>query len=336
MSDDGVILRAERLERTYSVGRTPFPSRRRKLRAVDGVTLDVREGESLGIVGESGCGKSTLARCLIRLDKVSGGHLSFDGRDIAQASSRNLRPLRRQMQMIFQDPAASLNPRRRVGDLLAEPFRIHTDASEGDIARDVRGLLERVGMRPEHAGRFPHEFSGGQKQRIGIARAIALRPRLVVADEPVSALDVSIQAQVINLLDDLRDEFALTYVFIAHDLAVVRQISDRVAVMYLGEIVEIGPSERIFAAPRHPYSAALRAAVPRTRIDTARPDKGLVEGERPSPLDPPSGCKFRSRCPYAQDRCALHRPTLSGGPIEGVACHYPLGAPTDPRAPAGR
>ncbi|QEW17901.1 ABC-transporter ATP-binding protein [Marinibacterium anthonyi] len=321
------LLKATNLTKTYLVGRSPFKARRKKVHAVNGVTLSVWPGETLGIVGESGCGKSSLGRCLMRLQSISGGKLEIKGQDITHLDQRRLRPLRREMQMVFQDPAASLNARRRVGDLLAEPFRIHSDMAETAIADRVRGLLARVGLHPEHADRFPHEFSGGQKQRIGIARALALNPELVILDEPVSALDVSIQAQIVNLLADLRDELSLTYVFIAHDLAVVRQISTRVAVMYLGEIVEIGNAEQLFAAPRHPYTAALRAAVPRIG-GGKKPDKGLVESERPSPQNPPPGCKFHTRCPFARDKCRTDRPVLRGADREAVACHYPLDAPT--------
>ena len=245
------LLRAGDLVKRFTIGRSLLPGRRQSLLAVDGVTLEVLPGETLGLVGESGCGKSTLGRCLIRLCSVTSGTVEFDGSDITHASRRRLHPLRREMQMIFQDPHGSLNPRRRIGDLLAEPFRIHERLSPSAIEDRVAELLTRVDLLPEHAGRFPHEFSGGQRQRIGIARALALRPRLIVADEPVSALDVSIQAQIVNLLADLREDFGLTYVFISHDLAVVRQIASRVAVMYLGAIVEIGATEPVLldAAP---------------------------------------------------------------------------------------
>jgi peptide/nickel transport system ATP-binding protein len=294
--------------------------------AVDSVTLDVMPGETLGLVGESGCGKSTLGRCLVLLYDITSGRLEFDGKDISTAPRRVMRPIRRDMQMVFQDPYASLNPRRRVADLLAEPFRIHGGAGQSEIADRVAELLRKVELLPEHGSRFPHEFSGGQRQRIGIARALALNPRLIVADEPVSALDVSIQAQIVNLLADLRDELGLTYVFIAHDLAVVRQISTRIAVMYLGSIVETGPTDLVLASPRHPYTAALRSAVPIPDLDRARARKRIVlKGDLPSPLNPPAGCRFHTRCPSATPICKAERPVLTAaGDGRLVACHHPL------------
>ena len=256
------LLKATNLTKTYLVGRSPFKARRKKVHAVNGVTLSVWPGETLGIVGESGCGKSSLGRCLMRLQSISGGRLEIKGQDITHLDQRRLRPLRREMQMVFQDPAASLNARRRVGDLLAEPFRIHSDLSEADIADRVRGLLARVGLHPEHADRFPHEFSGGQKQRIGIARALALNPELVILDEPVSALDVSIQAQVLDLLRDLRERMGLSILFITHDLRVAAQLCDRIAVMQRGKLVEIGTVHDIFLNPQKDYTRQLLAAVP--------------------------------------------------------------------------
>jgi peptide/nickel transport system ATP-binding protein len=301
-----------------------LPWQRQTVYAVDGVSLEVMPGETLGIVGESGCGKSTLGRCLLRLSTVTAGTLEFDGQDITSASQRRLRPLRREMQMVFQDPGASLNPRRRVGDLLADPFRIHENLSASEIEDRVAELLRRVDLLSDHARRFPHEFSGGQRQRIGIARALALRPRLIVADEPVSALDVSIQAQIVNLLADLREEFRLTYVFIAHDLSVVRQISSRVAVMYLGSIVESGPTDLVFAAPRHPYTAALRSAVPIPTLKP-RPGRHILKGDLPSPMSPPAGCRFHTRCAVATDRCRKERPKLlPDNTGRSIACHHPL------------
>lgn len=322
------LLRANDLHKVYRIGRAFLPARRQPLHAVSGVSLEVMPGETLGIVGESGCGKSSLGRCLMRLTDITSGRLEFEGRDITHAGRSTLRPLRREMQMIFQDPAASLNPRRRIGDLLADPFRIHDTLAATDVEARVIELLRRVELLPEHASRFAHEFSGGQKQRIGIARALALRPKLIVADEPVSALDVSIQAQIVNLLADLRQAFGLTYVFIAHDLAVVRQISSRVAVMYLGEIVETGPVDRVFSAPRHPYTRALRDAVPRADGMRARVRQS-VSGDLPSPLSPPPGCRFHTRCPRATRVCRTTSPTLEVtedmAPQEGmVACHHPL------------
>ncbi|KAB0677389.1 ABC transporter ATP-binding protein [Aureimonas leprariae] len=326
------LVRAGGLTKRYAVGRSIFRARRQVLTAVDGVTLDVLPGETLGLVGESGCGKSTLGRCLVRLTELSGGKLEFDGQEIGELRERELRPMRARMQMVFQDPYASLNPRRRVGDLLAEPLRVHGLASESELADRVRELLAAVELPPESAGRFPHEFSGGQRQRIGIARAVALRPKLIVADEPVSALDVSVQAQIVNLFCDLRDRFGLTYVFIAHDLAVVRQISTRIAVMYLGSIVEIGAADEIFEAPRHPYTATLLAAIPepyakRRRRDAVFGEATAPSRELPSPLAPPPGCRFEPRCPRAQDRCRSERPYLAAGEAGGgtlAACHFPL------------
>ncbi len=294
--------------------------------SVDSVSLAIMEGETLGVVGESGCGKSTLGRCMVKLYESSSGSLMLKGEDITRKSTSGMRPLRRELQMVFQDPYASLNPRRRVRDLIAEPLRVHTDLSKSAILSRVHELLELVGLRREHASRFPHEFSGGQRQRIGIARAIALEPKLIVLDEPVSALDVSVQAQIVNLLADLQERLKLTYVFIAHDLSVVRQVSTRIAVMYLGSIVEIGPADSIFAKPAHPYTQALISAVPVPHRERAAARKRIVlTGDVPSPVNPPSGCRFHPRCPIVQDRCRTQRPTLSdGGGGRMVACHYPL------------
>jgi peptide/nickel transport system ATP-binding protein len=318
------LLRTADLSKRYRVGRSPFPSQRRVVHAVEQVSLDIFPGETLGIVGESGCGKSTLGRCLVRLTDITSGSLEFEGQNITNASQRQLRPLRRQMQMVFQDPSASLNPRRRVGDLLADPFRVHETLSRSEIMDRVEELLRRVELLPEHAMRFPHEFSGGQRQRIVIARALALHPRLIVADEPVSALDVSIQAQIVNLLADLRDAFNLTYVFIAHDLSVVRQVSSRVAVMYMGSIVEEGPTDAVFASPRHHYTAALRSAVPTPSVERQPTRRIVLEGDLPSPINPPSGCRFHTRCAAATSMCREVRPTLTVT-AQGhfVACHHP-------------
>lgn len=302
--------------------------------AVDAVSLEVFPGETLGLVGESGCGKSTLGRCLVRLTTLTSGTLRVAGRDVSTLSAGRLRPLRHDMQMVFQDPFSSLNPRKRVASAIAQGLRPGT----GDRAartRRVAELLEMVGMRPEFARRFPHEFSGGQRQRIGIARALAAEPKVIVADEPVSALDVSIQAQVVNLFADLQDSLGLTYVFIAHDLSVVRQISDRIAVMYLGRLVEIGPAEELVRRPAHPYTAALLAAVPVPSVGPGtRKQQVPLAGDVPSPISPPSGCRFHPRCPLATDRCRTEEPALievaelAGGPAPGgsrsVACHYPL------------
>jgi peptide/nickel transport system ATP-binding protein len=298
--------------------------------AVDGASLAVRRGETLGVVGESGCGKSTLGRLLVRLHEPTSGTVRFDGTDITNLSRKELRPFRRELQMIFQDPYASLNPRKRVGQIVGDPFRIHRAGSSSEIRQRVRELLEVVGLSTHHINRYPHEFSGGQRQRIGVARALALNPQLIVADEPVSALDVSIQAQVVNLLDDLQDEFRLTYVFIAHDLGVVRHVSDRIAVMYLGIIVEIAPADALYERPIHPYTEALLSAIPVIEMDEqgepARRQRIVLEGEVPSPIDPPSGCRFHPRCPYATEICRVERPVLADfGSGRFAACHHPLG-----------
>jgi oligopeptide transport system ATP-binding protein len=297
--------------------------------AVDGVSLEVRRGETLGIVGESGCGKSTLGRLLVRLHTPTGGVVRFGGTDITSLSRRELRPFRRRMQMIFQDPYASLNPRKRVGQILEDPFRIHRVGSGREIRAQVQKLLEVVGLSPDHVNRYPHEFSGGQRQRIGVARALALNPELIVADEPVSALDVSIQAQVINLLDDLQDDFDLTYVVIAHDLGIVHHVSDRIAVMYLGVVVELGGSDELFSAPIHPYTQALLSAIPAIEADEdegpARRERIVLEGEVPSPIHPPAGCRFHPRCAYATEICRVEQPLLTmhrSGRL--AACHHPL------------
>jgi oligopeptide/dipeptide ABC transporter ATP-binding protein len=309
-----------------------FPLRRRggaAVKAVDGVNLTVHSGETLGLVGETGCGKSTLARCLTRLQDLTAGRVVFDGRDITRLSRRQLAPVRRDIQMIFQDPYGSLNPRRRVGSIIGDPFAIHGIAEGRERRHAVQELMELVGLNPEHYNRFPAEFSGGQRQRIGVARALALRPKLVVCDEPVSALDVSIQAQVINLLDDLQAELGLTYVFISHDLSVVRHVSDRVAVMYLGHIVEQAPADELYGRPRHPYTAALLSAASVADPDLAdRRQRILLTGDVPSPIDPPAGCPFHPRCPKARDRCAVEVPALvarDDDPARHLtACHFPV------------
>jgi oligopeptide/dipeptide ABC transporter ATP-binding protein len=297
--------------------------------AVEGVTLDVRRGETLGLVGETGCGKSTLARCIARLVDLTAGQVVFDGVDISHLKPRQLRSMRREMQMIFQDPYGSLNPKRRVGAIIGDPFAIHGIARGDDRKRRVQEVMELVGLNPEHYNRFPAEFSGGQRQRIGVARALALKPKLIICDEPVSALDVSIQAQILNLLSDLQEQLDLTYIFISHDLSVVRHVSNRVALMYLGKVVEVAPVEEIYRRPRHPYAAALLSAVPVPDPASAnRRERVVLVGDIPSPIHPPSGCRFHPRCPKAQQRCVDEEPLLS--PTEGdepthlKACHFPV------------
>ena len=297
------------------------------VRALDGVSLQVRRGETLGIVGESGCGKSTLARVITRLLEPTSGTVRFDGRDISRLSQDELRPVRREIQMIFQDPYASLNPRKRVGFIVSEPLEVHRIGTDAERKRRVQDLLEVVGLNPEHYNRFPHEFSGGQRQRIGVARALALNPKLIVADEPVSALDVSVQAQILNLLKDLQGEFGLTYVFIAHDLNVVRHISDRVMVMYLGKIVEQALDRDLYRHPYHPYTGALLSAVPIPNPELGRKRKPiLLEGDVPNPINPPEGCRFHPRCPSAiAGTCdVIEPPLVEILPGRRGACHNPL------------
>ncbi|MHA7971567.1 ABC transporter ATP-binding protein [Rhizobium sp. CAU 1783] len=318
------LLKARGLTKNFVVGKTILPGSGRVLHAVDTIDLDVFPGETLGLVGESGSGKSTLGRCLTRLYDITSGELTFDGQEIGKAGSVALKPVRRKMQMIFQDPSASLNPRRRVRDMLSEVLEVHRIREGAAVGERLHELMELVGLRREYLDRYPHEFSGGQRQRIGIARALAVEPKLIVADEPVSALDVSVQAQVVNLFGELRDRLNLTYVFIAHDLAVVRHVSTRVAVMYLGSIVETGETEGLYARPHHPYTRALLSAIPQPH-NRGKRERILLSGEIPSPLSPPSGCKFSTRCPYAQDLCREKRPELVSISAERrVACHFPL------------
>lgn len=298
------------------------------VKAVDGVSFTLHEGETLGVVGESGCGKSTLARCIMKLLEPTAGRIVFEGRDITRLSRAEMRPVRREMMMIFQDPYASLNPRKRVGFIIGEPLQVHGIGTDAEIKRRVQELLEIVGLNPEHYNRFPHEFSGGQRQRIGVARALAINPKLIVCDEPVSALDVSVQAQILNLLKDLQRDFGLTYVFIAHDLNVVKHISDRVMVMYLGHSVELAERDDLYAGPKHPYTGALMSAVPIPDPDLGRARKPVVlQGDVPTPINPPSACWFHPRCPrFHPGHCDVETPVFRRVGVEGhmAACHYPL------------
>jgi oligopeptide/dipeptide ABC transporter ATP-binding protein len=305
--------------------------RRRELRAVDGVSFEVAAGSTLGLVGESGCGKSTLARCIVGLHPVSGGTITFDGRSLTSLRRGELREVRRDLVMIFQDPFASLNPRRRVRDIIAAPLDIHGLARGAERRRLVAEMLERVGLEPAHAMRYPHEFSGGQRQRIGLARALITRPKLVICDEPVSALDVSVQAQILNLLSDLQADLDLTLLFIAHDLGVVRHISQRIAVMYLGRVVEQAATEDLFAAPRHPYTVGLLAAVPVPDPTARLDDAAVIGGDVPSPVAAPAGCGFHPRCPRADELCRVDDPVLRElDPGRLAACHHPVGVADQP------
>jgi oligopeptide/dipeptide ABC transporter ATP-binding protein len=322
------LVRLRGLKKYFPITRgIIFQKRIGNVHAVDGVDLEIYPGETVGLVGETGCGKSTLARVIMRLYDATEGTIEFDGRDITKVKGGDLREIRRNMQMIFQDPFASLNPRRTVGSIISEPFRLHATVPKARIKPEVQELMELVGLNPEHYNRYPHEFSGGQRQRIGVARSLALRPRLIVCDEPVSALDVSIQAQILNLLEDLQEEFHLTYLFIAHDLSVVKHVSDRVAVMYLGKVAEMAPGDTLYENPKHPYTGALLSAVPIADPKLAAHKKRIIlEGDVPSPIDPPSGCRFHPRCPNAQfPRCKDEEPELEPmRPGQVVACHFPL------------
>jgi oligopeptide/dipeptide ABC transporter ATP-binding protein len=319
------LLSVRNLEKHFPVSRSKG-LRKEKLtvKAVDGISFDLFPGETLGLVGESGCGKTTAGRTLLKLIEPTGGEIIFDGRDITNLKPAEMTPLRSQMQIIFQDPFSALNPRQTVGKIISAPFEIQKITPEGGVKKAVEALMARVGLNPEHYNRYPHEFSGGQRQRIGIARAIALKPRFIVADEPVSALDVSIQAQVINLLSDLQREDGISMVFVAHDLSVVQHISDRVAVMYLGKIMEIAKSEEVFGSPHHPYTKALLSAVPHPDPEAEKTrERILLTGDLPSPINPPSGCVFRTRCWKATEKCENEVPQLLQVGNSQVACHFP-------------
>jgi oligopeptide transport system ATP-binding protein len=325
-SENGALVEVQNLRKYFPIRRGLLSREVGRVHAVDDVTFSVREGETLGLVGESGCGKSTLGRTIVRLLEPTAGDVRFQGRSIAKLKPRAMRPLRREMQMVFQDPYASLNPRKRVGSIIGAPLEIHGIGDRAERKQQVQNLLETVGLSPEHYNRFPHEFSGGQRQRIGVARALALRPKLIVADEPVSALDVSIQSQMLNLLDDLQNQFQLTYIFIAHDLGVVRHVSDRIAVMYLGKLVELAPAEELYERPIMPYTEALLSAVPIPDPDLSKQrDRIVLQGDVPSPINPPSGCRFHPRCRYATDICKQVEPPLTDyGNGHIAACHHPL------------
>ena len=318
------------LVKHFPSGASPFLGRPTNLvHAVDGVSFSLEHGRTLGVVGESGCGKSTLARLVMRLIDPTSGSVIIDGQDLSRLGDRELRLARRKMQMIFQDPYSSLNPRHSVGQIIAAPLKVQGISPDGGVKKRVQELMELVGLNPEHYNRYPHEFSGGQRQRIGVARALSLNPSLIIADEPVSALDVSIQAQILNLLETLQKELGLAYMFIAHDLSVVRHIADSVAVMYLGKIVETGDSEKVYASARHPYTVALMSAVPVADPSLRGSSHRIrLEGDVPSPIDPPSGCRFRTRCWKASDLCAAEEPLLRDVvPGHQVACHHPMEVP---------
>ena len=320
------ILKLEGLKKHFNTTTGgAFNKQKAILKAVDGIDLEVMPGETIGLVGESGCGKTTAGRTILKLYEPTEGKIIFDGEDISNLSAAKMKPYRRQMQMIFQDPYASLNPRQTIGTIIANMFDIQGIKPAGGVENEVRTLMERVGLNPEHINRYPHEFSGGQRQRIGVARAIALKPKLIVADEPVSALDVSIQAQVVNLLEDLQNEFKMSYIFVAHDLSVVQHISDRVVVMYLGKVMEQADKADLFKKPRHPYTKALLSAVPvADPIEGRKRERIMLQGDLPSPINPPSGCVFNTRCWKATDKCRTDVPQLLEiSPKHKVACHFP-------------
>jgi oligopeptide/dipeptide ABC transporter ATP-binding protein len=319
------LLSVKNMKKYFPTSRSVgFRKEKLQVKAVDGISFDLMKGETLGLVGESGCGKTTAGRTILKLIEPTAGEIVFDGKDITKLRPGLMTPLRAQMQIIFQDPFSALNPRQTVGKIIAAPFEIQKVTPEGGVKKEVAALMERVGLNPEHYNRYPHEFSGGQRQRIGIARAIALKPKLIVADEPVSALDVSIQAQVINLIDDLQKADGISIVFIAHDLSVVQHISDRVAVMYLGKIMEIAKTADLFAAPHHPYTTALLSAVPQPdpRSERSR-ERIILKGDLPSPIHPPAGCVFNTRCWKAQEICRSKTPELLTVGKSQVACHFP-------------
>lgn len=321
------ILEVKNLQKFFPItSNSIFARVKGENKAVNGISFAIKKGETLGLVGESGCGKSTAGRTILKLYEPTGGEILFNGENITGYSPRKMKPLRTKMQIIFQDPYSSLNPRHSVGEIIGAAFTIHgiDGLGKADIKRSVQELMERVGLNPEHYNRYPHEFSGGQRQRIGIARALALKPEFIVCDEPVSALDVSIQAQVINLLDDLKDDFGLSYLFIAHDLSVVQHISDRVAVMYLGKIVELAPTDQIYQNPHHPYTKALLSAIPiPDPVRESQREQIVLSGDLPSPANPPVGCVFNTRCWKAQPRCFSEEPTLQLVAKSEVACHFP-------------
>ncbi|MFE5323754.1 ABC transporter ATP-binding protein [Paenibacillus sp. NPDC056579] len=318
------LLQLRGVKKYYPIKRGVFSRTVGHIKAVDGIDLDVYPGETVGLVGESGCGKSTLGRSIIKLEELSEGSVLFQGTDLAPLNMPQMRRLRSDLQMIFQDPYSSLNPRKRIVELLTEPLKTLSGLGEAEALRQACELMDLVGLSPQSLGKYPHEFSGGQRQRIGIARAVGLRPKLIVCDEPVSALDVSIQAQILNLMKELQKQFRLTYLFIGHGLGAVKYVSDRIAVMYLGKIVEIAPKARIFSAPKHPYTRALLDAYPAPNPALRNARRIVLEGDVPSPAAPPSGCRFHTRCPVAQPKCKEQEPPLSGGEHR-VACHFPLG-----------
>jgi peptide/nickel transport system ATP-binding protein/oligopeptide transport system ATP-binding protein len=321
MNAPDVLLEVRDLVKHYPTQQGLFGGGGAQVRAVDGVSFSIASGETLGLVGESGCGKSTTGKLILRLQDPTSGTILWRGRDVSRLSQGEMRPVRRELQAVFQDPYSSLNPRMRAADIVAEPIRNYDALPQAQMRERVAGLFERVGLRPDQMVKYPFEFSGGQRQRLGIARALSVRPKLIVCDEPVSALDVSVQAQVINLLMDLQQEFRLSYLFVAHDLAVVEHISHRVAVMYLGKVVEIAPKKAIFTRPQHPYTEALLEAVP-VPDPTARRKRRVLGGDVPSPIKPPSGCRFHTRCPYVEERCRVEEPALKGvAPGQLVACH---------------